>query len=249
MISFVSSFPVKAATNILSGFIAGSLSNSFRNFNGSDFEQLYAFINSTDYMGTYNNLVQYALTPIDFSLATLLAFCAVVYGTYMYTMVNNCKAPTQRYVVQGDVMEHKLSTNDSDNQIIGDSAALPISTMNDQSQITADTLAMTIVPKHFTSKYDSLYGTPMFVKQIPITPAISSGTIVNSVSWSDIRANANVARLFRDYRYASFDIKLTVNITGNIMSTGTFLGATRIADPVIPQSYAASNLPDRKSVV
>lgn len=221
------SLPTKSLTQIVSGFIAGSIYKTITNVTMDDLYDLSDSLTSFNKSEVKDIFFSYARDAHEYSLIHLLVIClTIITTTRMFT--NRRPQISGRYVAQ---------SNDSGN-LVDNNPPEPDTTTNEQSQIADDVLSLTTVPKHFKSKYDNLYGTPMYVGQLQFPSSAVSGQVLSSYSFLNLVNNANITRLFRDYRYVSFDIKFTVNVTGNAMSSGALIMSCKPSDPVIPGSYA-----------
>lgn len=92
-----------------------------------------------------------------------------------------------------------------------------------------------------TDKVTPIYSTPMFLGDFAFLATSVAGDSVASVNVTNIMANANVKRLFTDHRYAAFDVRITMNVTGNPFASGLLVAASRPLTPLIPGSPAASD--------
>jgi len=102
-----------------------------------------------------------------------------------------------------------------------------------QTQVASTVTELTTLRADLVSE---IYSVPMYIGQYTFATTDLPGAGV-AIGANVPFANANVARLFRDFRYASFDIRWTINVTGNPFASGIFIAASRPYDAPVPGGY------------
>lgn len=64
------------------------------------------------------------------------------------------------------------------------------------------------------------YSVPMYIGQYPFGTTQAVGTNIFAIPSNSFYGNNNFKRLFIDKRYAKYDVRFTINVTGNPMATG-----------------------------
>jgi len=84
-----------------------------------------------------------------------------------------------------------------------------------------------------------IYSTPMYVGNYVYNTSNVIGDSLAHIGSNISFTNNNIIRLFRDYRFCSFDQRFTINVTGNPQSSGLMLAAVRPIKQPVPTSYLA----------
>jgi hypothetical protein len=80
------------------------------------------------------------------------------------------------------------------------------------------------------------YSTPMYLGQFAVTSSLTAGSSVFSLDSTSFYANNNFKRLFIDRRFCKYDVRFTINVTGNKSATGLVACAVLPHPPIIPGS-------------
>nr|WPR17521.1 MAG: capsid protein [Hemiptera picorna-like virus] len=82
------------------------------------------------------------------------------------------------------------------------------------------------------------YSTSMYVGQYTFSSSNVLNDVIFDIPSNAIYTNKNFQRLFIDKRFARFDVRYTINVTGNPMSTGILAMASLPYQTVLPSSPA-----------
>lgn len=91
------------------------------------------------------------------------------------------------------------------------------------------------------TRYDELYSVAMQCGSFVYPSTASSGTVLFQLPVSTIMGKSSTQRLFRDRRYARFDIEVTVNVTGIKFANGVMAAAVLPNRSAIPGSVGAQD--------
>jgi hypothetical protein len=92
-----------------------------------------------------------------------------------------------------------------------------------QTQVAPDLNEDILLPNYVETKP---YSNPMYVGQFPFASTRVVGDSIAYITNDQLFANNNFKRLFADFRFAKYDIRYTINITGNVAATGLLMAAT-----------------------
>lgn len=107
-----------------------------------------------------------------------------------------------------------------------------------QKQVAPVASETTVLAKSDTYAH---YSTPMYVASLSVPSTANIGANVCFINSNQIYTNNNVKRLFIDKRFASFDIRFTINVTGNPMATGMVAFANVPCPLVLPTGVIAQD--------
>jgi hypothetical protein len=91
------------------------------------------------------------------------------------------------------------------------------------------------------------YSIPMYLGQFSIASSALAGASVFSLDSTSFYTNNNFKRLFIDRRFAKFDVRFTINVTGNKSATGLVAMAVLPHPPIIPGSVIAQDVAQNPS--
>jgi len=91
-------------------------------------------------------------------------------------------------------------------------------------------------PNRKLNDLDIAYGNKMYAGQLQFTTQ-APGALVGTLAWSNVVNDNNIKRLFTTYKYARFDLEVTMANVGNVMNTGHMIAAARPAPCQVPSSY------------
>jgi hypothetical protein len=110
------------------------------------------------------------------------------------------------------------SANDAaSSQLLAEPGAPHSVTNYIQTQVAAEIIELTTLKKDV---FDEHYSTPMYVGQYTVNSTNTVGDLICGVTNTTIASNNNYKRMFIDKRFASYDIRFTINVTGNPFVTG-----------------------------
>jgi hypothetical protein len=110
------------------------------------------------------------------------------------------------------------SANDAaSSQLLAEPGAPHAVTNYIQTQVAAEIIELTTLK---SDVFDEHYSTPMYVGQYTVSTTNVTGNLICGVTNTTIAANNNYKRMFIDKRFAKYDIRFTINVTGNPFATG-----------------------------
>jgi hypothetical protein len=164
----------------------------------------------------------------------LIVIIFIVYKLLTDTLMND------NYAQVGDFSNAVASSHSTgetaSNQLVampGDPKAV---TNYIQTQVAAEIIELTTLKKDV---FDAHYSTPMYVGQFAVPSTAVAGAPVCIPTNKTLVTNNNYKRMFIDKRYASYDIRWTINVTGTPMCTGLMVFANVPIRQALPGTPAA----------
>jgi len=122
-----------------------------------------------------------------------------------------------------------MSLTKIDNQatsvVNGDETLTDTSKIEMNRQTQEAPITVEAAPDARPNFFDEVYGVPCRIGAFVAQTSDTSGLIGARLNWTTFSTCNPVARLFADYRFARFDIDVTLSFTGNPMASGTYLAA------------------------
>jgi hypothetical protein len=201
------------------------------------FHMLFKFLSSSS-QNHDEEYVTESWTPLN-TLKTLL------FDDNLLTTIYEDEDPEEEtnYITEGgDFTNAEPSTSAThdmaSSQLTADPGAPKGVTNYLQTQVAAEIIELTTLKKDI---FDEHYSTPMYRGQKQVT----STNVVNDVVCQEfsnlIITNNNYKRMFIDKRFASYDVRYTINVTGNPMATGLVAFANIPMGQPLPTSYRATD--------
>lgn len=107
-----------------------------------------------------------------------------------------------------------------------------------QTQVAAEIVELTNLKQ---DRFDEHYSTPMYMGQFGFNTTHGVNDVFALLDSKSIYPNNNFKRMFIDKRFASYDIRFTINITGNPMATGLVVFAIIPDYPNLPTNAASQD--------
>jgi hypothetical protein len=181
------------------------------------------------------------LFPYIFESLQFMSFLSAIFSTfYVYSSMRKVFrfARTLGYVTQSLGMTdnsagvHVTSSENDASTIVTDTTSKSINNTL-QTQVAPSVGEISTLS---TEIFTSHYSTPMYMGSFPVSAAAFSGSNVCFILSNAIYTNNNIKRLFIDKRFASFDLRFTINVTGNPFASGTLIFASVPCPLYIPTS-------------
>lgn len=107
-----------------------------------------------------------------------------------------------------------------------------------QTQVAAEIIELTTLKK---DTFDLHYSTPMYIGQKQVTSTNVVNDVICQSFSNEIITNNNYKRMFVDKRFASYDIRYTINVTGNPFATGLVVFSSVPMNQSLPTSLRATD--------
>jgi hypothetical protein len=224
---------------ITASVITSSLISYFRDYN-LNFTELFTAANINATLSDFTDLATTTNynNPLFIFLSSFV-FCYLL----MYHLSTLSRTPA-RFVAQslGEItnnIEPETSTSDLiTNELLHDTIPQRTITTSLQTQVASEITELTTLS---AEKLTALYSTPMYVGTYAVASTTAIGTIFGTIASNFTYTNKNILRLFTDYRFASFDLRYTINVTGNPMASGLVICFNRTRKPTLPYSFLSQD--------
>lgn len=202
-------------------------------------------INSLENLQYHTNLTYTMLSAImkpamtfDTIIKLGLFLLSFLYPPWIVARKMNRLTFNGRQLIAQSLSATAMSVPDSNqetNQDVNSGASNQVTTSL-QTQVAPNLKQDILLPN---AKLAAHYSTPMYVGQFTFSTTNTIGQNIAFIGSNMLYGNNNMKRLFIDKRFARFDLRFTINITGNPFATG-LLAFANIPCPNVPPATAAS---------